>query len=106
VQAADHEHDGRSRARAWISARGSTARPFTHRAFITQTWDLQMDGFPWGFDAPIAIPKAACASVHEHHVFDTDGVTQTWSSALYTLATRRARGPARQIVPAYFQFYR
>lgn len=91
---------------AWITAARQYCETFTHRAFITQTWDLQLDGFPWGFDAPIAIPKPPCASVTSITYVDTDGVTQTWSSALYTLDN--PQGPwARvgKIVPAYFQIY-
>jgi len=34
------------------SARRAVLETFTHRAFITQTWDLQMDGFPWASNAP------------------------------------------------------
>jgi len=78
---------------------------FTHRAFITQTWDLKASCFPWGGD-PIWVPKPPLISVTSITSVDTAGATQTWSSALYTvdaLAGPKARMGA--IVPNYGEIY-
>ncbi len=91
---------------AWITAARQFCETYTHRAFITQTWDLQLDGFPFAFDAPIWIPKAPLLSVTSITYVDTNGVAQTWDPTLYTVDA--PAGPwARQgrIVPAYFQIY-
>jgi len=90
---------------------------FTHRALITQTWDLTLDGFPdqWSTvardhqqvgEGAIWLPAPPTASVTSITYVDTQGVTQTWSPTLYTVdnpqgpKARRAR-----IVPAYSQYY-
>lgn len=89
-----------------IGAATEYCERFTHRAFITSTWDLQMGGFPFAFDAPIEIPKPPCQSVTSILYVDTDGNTQTWSSTLWTLDN--PQGPTARkarIVPNYFQIY-
>ncbi len=43
---------------------------FTHRALITQTWELALDAFPaWA----ICVPKAPLASVTSIQYVDVDG---------------------------------
>lgn len=76
---------------------------FTHRALVTQTWDLKLDGFPC---YSLELPKAPTASVTSISYVDTNGTTQTLSSALYT--TDLPTGPhacAGRIVLAYQQYY-
>lgn len=69
------------------------------RALITQTWDCALDyNFPPDCMA-IEIPLAPLQSATITHV-DTDGVTQTVSSAVYTVDTKASRG---RILPAYNQ---
>ena len=100
-----------------IAAARQTCEQITHRAFITQTWDLNLDGFPWGWsnvvqtpalgaDGAIWVPLAPLQSVTSVTYVDTAGVTQTWSSTLYSVdapAGEHAR-PGR-ITPAYAQYY-
>lgn len=99
---------------AWITAARQWVETFTHRALITQTWDLQLDGFPWqtlsgdsglGTGA-ILVPKPPCQSVASITYVDMQGVTQTWTSTLYTVDNPQGpwARPAR-IVPAYFEIY-
>jgi uncharacterized phiE125 gp8 family phage protein len=93
---------------ALISAAREFCETFTHRAFLTQTWDLQLEGFPWGFE-PLWIPKPPLQITPTPPVVtyvDTNGDTQTWSASLYTVDA--PQGPyARmgRIVPAYFQIF-
>lgn len=76
---------------------------FTRRALLSQTWDLKRDAFPCG---PIWVPLPRCQSIASISYIDTNGTTQTWSSALYTtdLPTGPHAGPGR-IVPAYGETY-
>lgn len=73
---------------------------FTHRAFLTQTWDYAIDDFPRGL--VIDLPKAPLLSVPSVTYIDQAGATQTWSAGNYTVEA--PAGPhARQgrIVPGY-----
>lgn len=90
---------------ALIVAAREYVENFTHRALIYQTWDLKLDGFPCWNEA-IWLPKAPASSVTSVTYVDANGVTQTWSSSLYTtdfptgVQARRGR-----IVPAYGQYF-
>ena len=89
---------------ALITAAREYAETFTHRALITQTWDLKRDEFPSG--DPIWLPKAPAVSVTSITYTDSAGTAQTWSSTLYT--TDLPTGPwARRgrIVPGYGETY-
>jgi uncharacterized phiE125 gp8 family phage protein len=59
---------------------------FTHRAFVTQTWQEKRDGFPCD-GQPIRLPKAPLSSTTAPVVtyIDQNGDTQTWSSSNYTV---------------------
>lgn len=57
-------------ARAW-------AESFMHRALISQTWDMVLDGFP----AAIELPLGRTLSVSHIAYTDSDGVTQTLEGA-------------------------
>jgi len=88
-----------------IGAAREFCENFTHRAFITQTWDLKDAGFPCSGD-PIWIPKPPLISVTSITSVDTTGSTTTWSASLYTVdapAGPKARMGA--IVPNYGEIY-
>jgi uncharacterized phiE125 gp8 family phage protein len=83
-----------------IRAAREHVETYTHRAPITQTWDLKRNEFPCG--DVIWIPKAPLVSVTSITYVDTAGDSQTWSSALYTVDA--PSGPmARQglVTPVY-----
>ncbi len=68
---------------------------FTHRALITQTWELALDAFPaWA----ICVPKAPLASVTSIQYVDVDGNTQMLASSDYVVDTKSEPG---RITPAY-----
>ena len=62
----------------------------TGRALITQTLELQLDGFP--ATRKILLPSSPVQSVSSVKYYDTDGALQTWSSTEYQVVTS-------QIVP-------
>lgn len=96
---------------ALIAAARQQAEAHTGRAFVTQTWELTADRFPWfcgnrwTFDGraidreTIRLPLGTLAadSVEITYV-DTDGATQTLAAARYQVDA--ASEPAR-LVPAY-----
>jgi len=93
----------------WIAAARQIAETHTHRALITQTWDLKLDHFPcWQAReyGAIEIPLAPCQSVTSVSYVDTAGVTQTWASTLYDVDLP-VGDYARlgMIRPAYQQLY-
>jgi hypothetical protein len=102
----------------------------TGRQLNKATYDLKLDGFPWGYSSalvggysvqqhgyerqylggsgmrPIVIPKPPLVSVTSIQYVDPDGVTQTWSNTLYTVDTPTGdyAEPGR-IFPVYGQVY-
>lgn len=75
------------------------AERFTHRRFISQVWDHRMDAPPgYAWESPIA----PVLSIGSASYIDTDGATQTWSSALYQtdIPAGPTAGPAR-LMPIY-----
>jgi len=96
---------------AWIAAARQTVETFTHRALITQTWDLKLDTFPdWSRSdspwAPLVLPKPPVQSITSISYIDTNGATQTWTASLYDtdLPVGDYAAPAR-VLPAYQQIY-
>ena len=92
----------------WNTAAREYGETCTHRAFITQTWDDKRDGFPSGLDddGGIWLPKAPLISVTSISYIDTAGVTQTWSSALYTVdAPAGPKARFGRITPIYGQLF-
>lgn len=90
---------------AWIIGAREYGETFTHRAFITQTWDDKRRGFPSSGEA-IWLPKPPLVSVTSVTYVDTNGATQTWSASLYTVdapAGPKARGGC--LVPNYGESY-
>jgi uncharacterized phiE125 gp8 family phage protein len=77
---------------------------FTHRAGISRTLDYKVDDFP-GWYCALELPKPPLVSVTSVSYVDTNGVTQTWSSALYTILNAADETMPGQIVPAYQQSY-
>ena len=89
---------------AWVAGAREYAETFTHRGFITQTWDLKLGGFPC--DDVIWLPKAPLVSVTSVTYVDPAGATQTWSSALYTVdAPAGPKARAGCLVPNYGQAF-
>jgi uncharacterized phiE125 gp8 family phage protein len=70
---------------------------YLSRAFITQTWDLTLDRFPYG-RTPILLPLCPVQSVTSVSYLDATGASQTWTNTLYALD--RISEPAR-LSPIY-----
>ena len=89
----------------WLQAAREYGETFTHRAFITQTWDLKLDGFPCS-DEAIRLPKAPLISVTSVTYLDSNGDSQTWSASLYTVdAPTGPKAERGRIVPNYGQYF-
>lgn len=88
---------------ALIQAARDYAETFTHRALITQVWDLKLDAFP--DDDTIWVPKPPLQTTPTAPVVtyvDSNGTTQTVSSTLYTIdAPAGPHARMARIVPAY-----
>lgn len=98
----DDENDLINTLRSAAREYGETC---THRAFVTQSWDDKRCGFP-GYDEAIWLPRPPLISVTSVTYIDTAGVTQTWSSSLYTvIAPAGPKASAGSIVPNYGQIY-
>ncbi len=74
----------------------------THRAMITQNWELTLDSFPNSSDVAILLPRPPLQSVTSIKYDDTDGNEQTWSSGSYRVDTDSE--PAR-VTPEYSEVY-
>lgn len=80
------------------------AERHTGRAILTQTWRLKLDAFPCG--GPLIIPFPPLQTLSSISYVDTNGDTQTWSSALYQTAI--PSGPHAsyaRVTPAYQQIW-
>jgi uncharacterized phiE125 gp8 family phage protein len=88
---ADHED-------THINALNSAARQFvqsyTNRQLVTATFDWKLGGFPdtwrvydWATVDGIDFPVSPVQSITSVAYLDINGVSQTWSSALYALET-------------------
>ncbi len=73
-----------------------------NRALITQTWALRLDSFPASDDTPIQIPLPPLQSVSSITYVDSNGASQTWSSASYTVDANSQPG---RVYPAYGAAY-
>jgi uncharacterized phiE125 gp8 family phage protein len=67
---------------AFIAAARIYTEDGTGRAWVNQTRDLTLDGFPKGME-PIRVPRLPLVSVTSVTYVGTDGVTKTWASTLY-----------------------
>jgi uncharacterized phiE125 gp8 family phage protein len=94
-----------------IVAAREYAETFTHRAFLAQTWDLQLDGFPQCFSTldgagSIWVPKAPLVSVTSLSYVDTAGVTQVWPASNFTVdAPVGPKARPGRLTPAYAVYY-
>lgn len=80
-----------------ITAARQYVERYLNRALISQTWDLYIDAFP----TQIIVPLPPLQSITTVKYYDTAGVQQTLSSALYTVVSQTS-GPA-VITPAVDQ---
>jgi uncharacterized phiE125 gp8 family phage protein len=68
---------------ALIKSARMQAETYTNRQLMSATWDLYLDRFPCGL-RPIELPRCPVTAVSSITYTDSDGATQTWSSANYT----------------------
>jgi uncharacterized phiE125 gp8 family phage protein len=73
------------------------AELLTDRQFITASYELCLDCFPWSWQ-PIRLPRPNLIAVSAITYVDQDGVTQTLSTANYQVDAKSSPG---RIVPAY-----
>jgi len=78
-----------------IATARDTAETITRRAFVTQTWELVLDGFPSG---GIVVPLPPLQSVASIKYIDDNGDQQTLNPLLYAVDTDSEPG---LVVPAY-----
>lgn len=77
-----------------IAARGH-AESYTHRRFITQTWDWTLDAFP---EWCVELPYAPLQSVTSINYIDTAGATQLLAGSSYQADAKTDPG---RLMPAY-----
>jgi uncharacterized phiE125 gp8 family phage protein len=78
---------------------------FTRRPCLLETWDDKRDGFPCA-DESIELPLAPVTAVTSVSYVDTNGDTQTWSTALYeTDLPSQPQAARARIQPVYGGFY-
>lgn len=76
------------------------AETVSRRAFLTQTWELTLSG--WPSDGVIRLPRPPLQSVTSIQYVDLNGTTQTWTSSEYRVITA---GECGQIVLAYNKLF-
>ncbi len=64
----------------YVSAARSWCELFQNRAYITQTWDWALDGWP---HSPFSIPLPVLQSITSIKYFDTDETEATFASSNY-----------------------
>lgn len=74
--------DEKNLVEALIVAARNNCESYTHRQFITATWELKLDGFPDEACA-IELPRPPIAAVSSIVYLDEDGVSQTLSTSAY-----------------------
>ena len=77
-----------------ITAARKRCEKFCHRAFITQTWTLSLDGFPACRHIDLMLPPVQ--SVTSVQYYDLDGTQQTLNASKYQVDT--ASEPGRIIL--------
>jgi len=77
-----------------IQAVRERAEQITRRAFVKQTWELTLDGFPYG---AINLPKPPLQTVDSIKYIDTDGVEQTLDVAAYRVLTGGEPGAVQPV---------
>lgn len=95
---------------AWLVAARQLCETFTHRAFITQTWDLKLNHWTCDslyYDAEsggIRLPWAPTISVTSVTYVDGNGDSQTWAAGATGYLTDLPSGPyasRARVYPAY-----
>lgn len=81
---------------AMIAAATDMAEQHTGRALMSQTWELTLDAFPEAFE----LTRVPAQSITSLKYYDTSGVQQTLSNALYSLDATDDFGYA-YVAPAY-----
>lgn len=88
---------------ALIQTAREYAERYTSRALLPQTWDWKLDAFPCG---EFVLPLPPVTSITSISYVDTDGDSQTWSSALYRTDLPSGPTAARaRIEPVYGEVY-
>lgn len=77
-----------------IQAVRERAEQITRRALVTQTWELTLDGFPYG---AINLPLPPLQTVDSIKYIDTNGVEQTLDSTAYRVLTGGEPGAVQPI---------
>lgn len=84
----------------YIAAARQWCESFTRRAFMPQTWDVYLDGFP---EDEIEIPLSPVASVTYVKYIDGNGVTQTLADGTdYTTSISTGPSAGRTTIEPYF----
>lgn len=73
-----------------ISSARALSETFTRRSFINTTWRYSLDKFPC--ENYIVLPQAPLSSVTTLKYYDSNGILQTHSSALYYVDTESEPG--------------
>lgn len=81
---------------AWISAARQDCEDEQGAAYITQSWRLSLDAFPWSA-AAIRLPRWPLLDVTTVKYFDADGDQQTWDASNYQVDSDAFPG---QVAPA------
>ena len=101
VRGVPTDTDITSELTSWIQAAREIGETYTRRRFIDQTLDWKFDGFPRD-GLILRLPVANVTAISSISYVDTNGDTQTWSSANYR--TDLPTGPKCErgrIQPAY-----
>lgn len=77
-----------------IQAVRERAEQATRRAFVTQVWELTLDGFPYG---AISLPLPPLQTVDSIKYIDTAGVEQTLDAAAYRVLTGGEPGAVQPV---------
>lgn len=88
-----------------IQAAREYCEVYTHRQFITATWDDKRRHFP-NSNNEIQLPKSPLVSVTSVTYVDTDGVSTVWAASHYTVVA--PSGPhcaPGYLVPVYSEYY-
>lgn len=88
-----------------IDAATQLVETVTHRALLSQTWDLKLEAFPCDGDE-LWLPKPPVSAVSSITYLDTAGASQTWATTEYlTDLPTGAWARKARITPAYGVVY-
>jgi len=72
-----------------IASARETAEAISHRSLITQTWELQLDSFPWVRE--LTLPQGPIQSINSISYIDDAGNTQTFNTDLVFLVKNEGK---------------